>query len=398
MVRPLPPMRFTALAVSRSLLCGVGAELAARDRADARNSGLEETTSRPVHAATLPTKPAPPTATPTDPGPANVTRPAGPRVPSKASRLQRRSTAVLGLALVALGGVFTVHLVTAYLPFVLTLAGVLLLRGSGYDDRRVLSYVLLLGLVGMGASLLLGISLTDEPFSTPGYAQFFPDLYGHRFVQTYDVPLWPHVLPSAVPSYTYTTDSYDLYLPLMTFIQIPGAPYQLVSLGCWAAATGVAWKAGRGLAATTLVTPYVGLLAAGGFNDFVPILLMTASLTAGTLRGSLWTEALALGTKQFAPVISVIVHAVRREWARLALAVVITGAILLPFYLVDPHGVVCHAILVSDSCNGGNASASNLFLGHLNYYLYPLWLVGLFHGTLARWTRRAVERILPHRG
>ena len=316
---------------------------------------------------------------------------------SRHSALRRRGAGLIGIALVALGGAFTVQLVTTYLPFVTTLAGVLLLRASGYGDRRALSYVLPLAIAGMVASLLLGISLTDEPFSTPGYAQFFPDLYGHRFVQTYDVPLWPHVLPSFVPSYTYTTDSYDLYLPLMTFIQVPGAPYQLVSLACWAAAIGVAWRAGRTLAAVALATPYVGLLAAGGFNDFVPILLMTASLTAGTLRGSLWTEALALGTKQFAPVISVIVHAVRREWTRLALAVAITGAILLPFYLVDPHGVVCHAILVSDSCNGSNASASNLFLGHLNYYLYPLWLVGLFHGTLARWTRRAVERILPHR-
>jgi hypothetical protein len=326
--------------------------------------------------------------------PAPSPTPAGRTVPN--SRVSR-TWAVLGFALLLGGAATTVGLVEVFVPLLFTVGALLAFRRSGFDEGRLLRLVLVLSAVVVILSLLSGISLTDEPFSTPGYARFFPDIYGQPYLQTYHVPLWPHALPIPLASYTFTTNSYDLYLPLLTFFQIPGVPYQVVSLLAWAGMVGLSYRSGRRFAALAMSTPFVGLCAAAGFNDFVGLFLLTAMVVADSSRKSVLADILAVGTKQFVPAISVVYHALQRQWLRMGVAIAATGLILLPFYLIDPGGVYCHAILISGSCGSPGNRVGDIVLGHVNYYLYPLWAFGLFHATFGRWARAAVRPLLGGR-
>lgn len=302
-----------------------------------------------------------------------------------------------GLLLLLAGAATTVGLVEVFLPLLFTLGALVAFQRSGIDARRLLGIVSAISLAAVALSLLSGISLTDEPFSTPGYARFFPDLYGHPYLQTYQVPLWPHVLPLPLASYTFTTDSYDLYLPLLTFYQIPGAPYQVVSLAAWAGMVGICYRTGRRTAAIAMASPFVGLCAAAGFNDFVGLFLLTVMVVADSTGRSVVADVLAMGTKQFVPALSVVYHALKRQWTRMAIAIAATGLILLPFYLIDPGGVYCHALLISGSCGSPGNRVGDIVLGHVNYYLYPLWALGLFHVAVGRWARTAIRPLLGRR-
>jgi hypothetical protein len=121
-------------------------------------------------------------------------------------------------------------------------------------------------------------------------------------------------------------------------------------------------------------------MAANGFNDFVPVLALT--LTYVTLSGprSKVAEVVSLGLKQFANVIVVAVHLYHRRWRDAVLAVVITAAILAPFAYLSPGGVWCHAVLIEPTaCHPGvGPSLGNALLDHLNYPLWPLWVIAVF--------------------
>ena len=125
----------------------------------------------------------------------------------------------------------------------------------------------------------------------------------------------------------------------------------------------------------------MGLLAAEGFNDFVPLFGLT--LTFVTLSGwrSRLAEVVSLGLKQFANVVVALYFVWHGRWREVAVTVGITAAFLLPFALLDPGGVVCHALLLNPSPTCA-VSGSVAFVAsgptHLNYYLWPLWVLAVF--------------------
>ena len=160
---------------------------------------------------------------------------------------------------------------------------------------------------------------------------------------------------------------------------MPGLDYRWVTLGAWALMVYLLRR--NGPAVLLVGGPWVALLAANGFNDFVPLLFL--SLTFVSLRGwpSRLAEVVSLGLKQFANALVVVVYLWRRQWREALVAVGVTVAFLVPFALLDPSGVVCHAILLvpQPACGGG--SGSSLALGvfdHLNYYVWPLWVLAVF--------------------
>ena len=210
--------------------------------------------------------------------------------------------------------------------------------------------------------------LTDEPFVTPAFAQLWPNLYGSSISLTYQQYGLTHTL----------TDLYNVYMPGLAFVEIPGINYKWTALAAWLA--GLYLLRRRGAAVLLWGGVWVGLAASSGFNDFVPLLTLTLAYV--TLAGvpSRLAEFVSLGLKQFANVVVVAVHLYRRQWRDALIASVITAAILVPFALLSPEGVVCHVLLLQPhACTGAaNADVEIRVFGHLNYFLWPLWLVAVF--------------------
>jgi hypothetical protein len=229
----------------------------------------------------------------------------------------------------------------------------------------------------VGLSLLLGIysvlsgwhnGLTDEPFVTPAFAQLWPNLYGSSVTLTYDQY-----------GTTYTlTHVYNVYLPLLAFVEFPVISYKWTSLAAWAATV---WGLGARHEAVFLWgSLWVALMAANGFNDFVPFLALTLAFVVWTGTPSKLFEVISLGLKQFANLVVVGVHLYRREWRAAALAVVVTAAILAPFAYLAPGGVVCHVLLIQpgDCEQGPGPALGTGFTHHLNYLLWPLFVIAVF--------------------
>jgi hypothetical protein len=210
--------------------------------------------------------------------------------------------------------------------------------------------------------------LTDEPYGTPAFVRLFPDLYGralHLSYNQYGTSL----------SFTYAY----VYLPLLTFIQVPGIDYRWVTIAAW---FGSLYLARSNPAMIVLFgSPTIGLFAGNGFNDFVPLFVLSlffVTLTGRTARGA---EVVALGLKQFANALIVLYYIWHRRWTEVLIAVGVTVALLLPFAWLDPAGVVCHAILLNPSttCSaGGSAAFVAGGAAHLNYYIWPVWALALF--------------------
>jgi hypothetical protein len=215
----------------------------------------------------------------------------------------------------------------------------------------------------------LGNGLTDEPYFMPAFIQLWPNLYGSSL----------HLHYYQMGSGEHYSISYFVYLPLLSLIWIPGIDYRWLCVGAWLATV---WAARRtGPSVTILGSPWVALLAANGFNDFLPLLALT--LTFVTLAGwkSKAAELVSLGLKQFANVIVVLYHAWNRQWRDAIIAVVATALFLLPFAILSPGGVWCHAILVeSQPCNGFATGfySGGAILSHINYVLYPIWIAAIF--------------------
>jgi len=292
-----------------------------------------------------------------------------------------RATAVLELAAalaVALGSVFLLmdvlltHTGFGWVPFAGVLGAFALAYHSGrYRDTRFLSVWVAAGALLAVVSTVTGFfnGLTDEPYGTPAFVQLLPNLYGPALHLTY----------YQYGSGPLTLDSGYIYLPLMTFLQVPGIDYRWVTVGAWAA---MVFLLRRNAAAVLLVGgPWVALLAANGFNDFVSLVFLTVFFA--TLRG--WTgraaEVVSLGLKQFANVVVVVYYLWHRRWREALLVVGITVAFLMPFAFLDPSGVLCRAILLDPdpTCSSGNSAAfASIVFTHLNYYVWPLWLLAVF--------------------
>jgi len=233
--------------------------------------------------------------------------------------------------------------------------------------------------LGLWVAVALGIAvvsvltgrwngLTDEPYGTPAFTSLWPNLYG--------TPL--HLVYYQYGAGPYSLTSYYVYLPFLTFLQVPGVDYRWVTVGAWVLTLWFVRKSGASV--TLLAAPWVGLLAANGFNDFVALLMLTVTFVALSGWSSRLAEVVALGLKQFANVIIVAYHLWHRRWRDALLAVGVTAAILAPFAYLDPRGVWCHAILLgATGCSGSNGFYSaTAAIGHLNYFLWPTWVLAIF--------------------
>jgi hypothetical protein len=210
--------------------------------------------------------------------------------------------------------------------------------------------------------------LTDEPFVMPAFAQLWPNLYGHSVSLTY----------VQYGSSLTLTNVYNVYLPALAFAEIPGISYKWTAVAAWAGT--VYLLRHRSEAAILWGGAWVGLLAANGFNDFVPCLALTLAFVTLAGAPSKAAEVVSLGLKQFANVIVVAVHLYHRRWRDAILAVVITALILAPFAYLSPSGVVCHALLIqAGACSAGPGSALGVgFVHHINYLLWPLFVIAVF--------------------
>ncbi len=233
------------------------------------------------------------------------------------------------------------------------------------------------------ASVLTGAlnGLSDEPYSTPAYSSLGWALYTQPIHLTY-------VQYGA----SHLESSYYVYLPLLTWAQVPGLDYRWVSLGAWA----VTFYAVRKdpFASAGWAVPWIPLLAANGQNDFVPLLALTAALVVPAGRWGRLAEIAALGLKQFANVIDVGYHLVRRQYARALIAVGISVAFLLPFAWLDPGAVYCH-VLLGDPTNGCAAHSAGFLLFKRNYWLYPTWVGLMFARPIVGWARATWGRWGP---
>jgi hypothetical protein len=250
---------------------------------------------------------------------------------------------------------------------------------------------LLPALVAVGAgfalySLVTGVAngLSDEPYSTPAFAPLGLAMYSRSVAI--------HYVQYGTPGFI---DVYDVYLPLLTYIQVPGLDYRWVSLVAWGGTLYLV--RGRPLALAGFSAAWVPLLAANGQNDFVPLLAVTLALVVPLGRYGPIAEAFSLGLKQWANLLVFAFHLARREYWRAALALAVTAAILAPFVLVNAAGVYCH-VLVGNSGTSCTASPWTFFVFKRNYWLYPTWAIVVFYAPLRDGVIRLGRRLGAFRG
>lgn len=249
----------------------------------------------------------------------------------------------------------------------------------GYGAQRVYGKVswtipALIG-VGLGVaifSVLTGIlnGLSDEPYSTPAYASLGWSLYTKNIAFSY-------VQYGTV----HFENSYDVYLPLLTFVQIPDLDYRWVSLLAWGGSLYL--LRGRPFGQAGFATAWIPLLAANGQNDFVPLFALTLALIVPLGRYGWAAEAFSLALKQLANVVVVVYHLARREYLRALAAVAITAAILAPFVYIDPGSVWCHVVVANPS-TACTPHPWTFVIFKRNYWLYPTWVAVVFYQPIRR--------------
>ena len=257
----------------------------------------------------------------------------------------------------------------------------------GYGARRVhrelpstIPVLIAIGLAIAVFSIVTGVlnGLSDEPYSTPAYASLGWLLYTKSVAISYNQYGTEHFLTA-----------YDVYLPLLTFVQVPGLDYRWVSLTAWAGSLYLLRN--HRLALAGFATPWVPLLAANGQNDFVPLFALTLAFVVPLGRYRWAAEAFSLALKQLANVVVVVYYLLRREYLRALAAVAITGAILAPFFYLDASAVWCH-VIVGDSGTSCTGHPWTFFVFKRNYWLYPSWAVVVFYEPIQHSLRRIVDR------
>jgi hypothetical protein len=259
--------------------------------------------------------------------------------------------------------------------------------GLGYGAARVHAREpwLLPALIGFGVviavvSVVTGAlnGLSDEPYSTPAYASLGLQMYSRSVTISYD-------------QYgTFHTETvYNVYLPLLTYLQVPGLDYRWVSLTAWA---GTLYLLRRNpMAQAGYSATWIPLLAANGQNDFVPLFAVTLALVVPLGVYGWFGEAFALALKQWANVVVFFYHLARGDALRALASVAITVGILAPFLYVNPSGVWCH-VIVGNSGTTCNSNPWTFFVFKRNYWLYPSWVAVVYFTPIWRSSRSLVER------
>ncbi len=274
-------------------------------------------------------------------------------------------------------------------------------RRAQRDPRPFLRELVLVGLVLAAISIFTGIGngATDEGYTTPLYGNMMVHLVNPYWIQL-TVPYTVHYGPFF--SYRVVSTSFDTYLPLISFLQIPGAGivgYELLGVAAWVGMVYLVRK--DEFASLTLASPVVALLASNGFNDLPVLFLMTLSLRGWSGPKAKIIEYLTYGMKQFANAFWLVVYLAQRRWASALLVIGISVVWVLPFLLWpgEGGGVYCQALTLGwgPGCAGirsGVRGVTDLWV-HWNYYLWPVWIYALFRSGIDRWiaaARRAFAR------
>jgi hypothetical protein len=222
--------------------------------------------------------------------------------------------------------------------------------------------------------------LTDEPYMMPQFVGTL--LHGHDPYST-AITVTYHQYGTA-----YTDTAVYSYLPLLLVLQPFVVSYRLYTIAAWAVTTYLVRR--RPLAFIAIGQPYLALLAASGFNDFPVLLLLTLGFVGIGGRRQYWAEVLSLGTKQFANVVVVGYYLVKREVGRALLALGISVAFVVPFLLWNPGAFVCRAVLLWPPVCGSSAGPP---LSHFNYWVWPVWVVGLYFEPIRGWGRRRLRTL-----
>ncbi len=289
-----------------------------------------------------------------------------------------------GVALAVVAAVLATPVLESPFPLLVVVAGlaasVALVLGQRLETNRAFlgAWIALAAALGV-YSALTGVwnNMTEEPFTTPAFVHLFPNLYGGTLRLSYSAYGAP--LATVVTPY--------VYLPLLPWIQVPGVNYRFVSLAAWGAMLALVRRDGR--AVVLLGHPWLAVFAANGFNDFVPLLLLTLVFAApASLRSRAW-EVPALAVKQFANVVIVGYYLVVARWKDAAIAAAVTALVILPFFVLDPSGTICHALLIDwDPSCSGPPSGGPFASPHLNYVVWPVWILAIWGTPIWAWVRR----------
>jgi len=270
------------------------------------------------------------------------------------------------------------------LPTVLGLWAVgfpMLVFAARVREPRTLGAVL--ALVGLALAVLsIGTGwfnwLTDEPYMMPHFLD--PLLRGQDPYSTAITVTYRQYGTGFTDTATYS------YLPLLLVLQPFVVSYKFFTVAAWATTAFLVRR--RPWALVAIGQPYLALLAASGFNDFPVVLLLTLGLVGVAGRRQLWAEVLSLGAKQFANVVVVAYYLAKREVVRALVAVGISVAFVVPFLLWDPSSLVCRAVIVWPPVCGASSGPP---FSHFNYWIYPVWVVGVFFEPLRERARRLLR-------
>jgi hypothetical protein len=252
--------------------------------------------------------------------------------------------------------------------------------------RKTLRRVLIGSSVAIGVfSIVTGYInyLTDE-WATPYYVSI---LLGGR--DWYAVPLQ---FQYARMGMLLNATIWNVYLPLLPFVQVPWLDYRWFTLGIWVLMVYAVRK--RYYASMALGGQYPALMAANGFNDVLPLLLLTLAFVTLKGRPAQTAKFLSLGMKQFANAFVFFYHVLRREWLQAGLAVLATVLFLLPFLIWDWKSAICTPILdMPPDCQSTENLLVNSVHSRINFALWPVWVVAIFYPALRAATIQLSQRL-----
>ena len=310
------------------------------------------------------------------------------RATSSPRRDRAAVTVALGFVVAILGlRYFSPVWWLSFVPFASEAVVLVLWKRWGLSAPQLLKLAVAAGIAAGAVAILTGIGngLTDEPWAFPVEQSML--FHG---INPYAVP---HI---SLNPYTGSQTSGRLWeLPLTIVLLIPNVPYGAQMLACWLVLVYILRRQSAGV---LLGQPFIALLAANGFSDFLPLLLLSAVYVGLNGRRFRWAEILALGIKQFANVLVGLRCLWRKDWFGLYRAIAITAAWIVPFLLWDPKAFYCGAIVfdVPASCpvNPNLAGPHAFNPVSLNYWVWPIWTVALAWREVPLRIRRVVERYL----
>jgi hypothetical protein len=253
--------------------------------------------------------------------------------------------------------------------------------------REALRYLLVGGSVALGVfSVATGYLnfLTDE-WATPQYVTLL--FSGHNWYST------PFQFQYVKMGTVYNTTIWDVYLPLLPFIQVPYVwlDYRWFTLAVWGLMVYVV--RGRYYTSMALGGQYMALMAANGFNDVIPLLFLTLAFVTLSGRRARLARYLSLGMKQFSNAFVFGYQILRRDWREAGITIAISLLFLVPFFVWDWKSAICTPILdMPPDCSSTQNLGFNSVHVLINFALWPVWIAGVYYRDILVLSKRLSRR------